>query len=298
MRRTDNPDRIIATLARTQHGVVSRAQLLAAGLTERMIDHRVATGGLERLRWGVYRAGPVPTRYEPEASALCACPGAALSHHSAAGLRDLLEPPTTVEITTAQPRRLAGVRVHRVRSLPADEVTTVEGLATTTPARTLLDLAGVIPRSSLERCVARAQREGTLKAGELETLLARYPGRPGTRALRRLLALEGGPAFTRSEAEERFLALVRSGHLPVPRFNQRLAGYEVDAFWPAAKLVAEIDGRAWHGDAHAFERDRLRDSTLMAAGYRVMRVTWTQLTREPNALLVRLTRALGSPAAV
>lgn len=292
MYRTDTPDRLIAALARAQHGVISRTQLLAAGLTARMIDHRVARGRLERLRWGVYRAGPVPARHEPEAAALCACPGAVLSHHSAAALVALLEAPGVVELSSTQPHRLAGVRVHRVRSLPVDEITSLEGLALTTPARTLLDLAGCLAAAALERCVAKAEREGLVKSDALAALIARYPARPGTRALRRLLAQEGGAAFTRSEAEARFLALVRSGGLPVPRFNQQLAGYEVDALWPAARLVVEIDGRAWHADARAFERDRLRDAALAAAGYRVIRVTWEQLTRAPNALLVRITRAL------
>ena len=285
-------DRIIATLAGAQHGVVSRCQLRAAGVSDRKIGHRLATGRLERLRPGVYRSGPVRSRHEREAAALCACPGAVLSFKSAGTLFALADAPKVVELSATAARRLTGVRVHRVRSLPADEITTVEGLAVTTPARTLLDLASCLPVGELERCAARADREGLLPKGALDTLLARYPRRHGTRVLTRLLRQEGGLAFTRSEAETRFLELVRSAGLPVPHFNQRLAGLEVDALWAGAKLVIEIDGRAWHGDARAFEHDRLRDSALAAAGYRVMRVTWEQLTRAPNALLVRLARAL------
>jgi very-short-patch-repair endonuclease len=57
-------------------------------------------------------------------------------------------------------------------------------------------------------------------------------------------------------------------------------------------LIVEIDGFAFHSSSVAFERDRRRDAVLAGSGFRVLRVTWRQLTREPEALLVNLTRAL------
>ena len=71
-----------------------------------------------------------------------------------------------------------------------------------------------------------------------------------------------------------------------------MAGYEVDAHWPGTRLVVEIDGWATHGHRGAFERDRAKDARLIAAGYTVMRITWRQLTTEPEAIAARLGAAL------
>jgi very-short-patch-repair endonuclease len=98
--------------------------------------------------------------------------------------------------------------------------------------------------------------------------------------------------LTRSEAEERFLTLIRKAQLPLPETNVSVTGYEVDFYWRPNGFVVEIDGFAFHSSAEMFESDRRRDAVLAASGVRVMRATWRQLTREPEALLVRLTQAL------
>ncbi len=87
--------------------------------------------------------------------------------------------------------------------------------------------------------------------------------------------------MTRSEAERKLLELLRDARLPPPETNARVLGYEVDFLWRAQKLVVEVDGYAFHGHRAAFERDRAKDQVLVAAGYRVIRVTWRQLEREP-----------------
>jgi very-short-patch-repair endonuclease len=123
-------------------------------------------------------------------------------------------------------------------------------------------------------------------------LLARHPGRPGSPALRALLDRDSDPALTRSEAEARLLTLVRKGRLREPETNVLVCGYEVDFLWRRERLVVEVDGFAFHSSQRAFERDRRRDGRLLTAGYRIMRVTWRQLTEEPEVLLVRLARIL------
>jgi very-short-patch-repair endonuclease len=110
--------------------------------------------------------------------------------------------------------------------------------------------------------------------------------------LRAALEREGGPAFTRSEAERRLLALVRAAGLPPPRVNPRLAGHEVDFLWTEARVVAEVDGFAFHSTRAAFERDRRRDADLGDSGHRVIRLTWLQLEREPHRVVARLAAAL------
>ena len=166
----------------------------------------------------------------------------------------------------------------------------------TSVARTLLDLAAVLPDRSLEQAIALAIHLNQAVADELPKLIARYPRRPGTPRLRAILAADEPPAMTRSEAEERFLALVRLAELPAPRVNVRLHGFEADFCWRAQGVVVEIDGLAYHTTRAAQQRDRHRDSTLGAAGIRVLRFTWQDLTTRPEATLVKVALALGRPA--
>lgn len=297
--RTD-PDSLILALARRQHGVVARWQLLGAGVPRHKIEYRLRKGWFVSIHRGVYRVGPTEAPRQREMAAVLACgAGAVLSHSTAAALWELLpQSPTraTAPVTLSATRdvrpRFHGVRYHRVSSLCADETTYLECLPLTTPARTLLDLAGSLGTRELEQVLARADRQGLLDRGQLERLLARYPRRRGRSRLRTLLGAPVDLTFTRSEAEERFLSLVRKAGLHPPEMNVVVRGIEVDALWRQERLVVEIDGFAFHSSPEAFERDRQRDGTLAAAGLRVMRVTWRQLTREPEALLVRLSQAL------
>jgi very-short-patch-repair endonuclease len=144
----------------------------------------------------------------------------------------------------------------------------------------------------LEQVIARADRKKLLNREQLDILLARHSRRRGNARLRALLSSPAGPAFTRSEAEERFLTLVRNAGLRAPEMNVTVRGFEVDALWERERLIVEIDGFAFHSSPTAFERDRRRDGILAAAGFRVLRVTWRQLTRETDSLLVCLAQAL------
>ncbi|MEA2146851.1 MAG: hypothetical protein QOG59_2438, partial [Solirubrobacteraceae bacterium] len=121
---------------------------------------------------------------------------------------------------------------------------------------------------------------------------ARGPRRTGAAALRTLLDTLDGPQITRSAAERVLLRLLREAGLPAPRTNVRVAGSVVDAFWPEHNLIVEIDGFAVHGHRAAFERDRARGQALLAAGYRVMRITWRQLVQQPSLVVANLAAAL------
>jgi very-short-patch-repair endonuclease len=85
---------------------------------------------------------------------------------------------------------------------------------------------------------------------------------------------------------------LRAAALPPTAVNARIGRHEVDLVWAPQRLVVEVDGFAYHGSRAAFERDRLRDAELQAAGYRVVRVTWRQLVERPEALIARLAQAL------
>jgi very-short-patch-repair endonuclease len=186
-----------------------------------------------------------------------------------------------------RPRR--GIRLHRVAQIPSDEIETKHGLPITSPARTILDLASCND-ADLENILARAERLGLVTPDTLDATLARHPHARGTRLLRALLS--AGAALTRSEAERLFLALVRKAALQHPEVNANVEGIEVDFVWRNRRLVVEIDGFAYHSDRESFENDRRRDAILAAAGYRVIRFTWRQLTASPEVVLIRLSEAL------
>jgi len=120
-----------------------------------------------------------------------------------------------------------------------------------------------------------------------------HPGHPGTRRLKGVLFRhEAGSTLTRSELEERFLALCRKEGLPHPLVNAPLLGYVVDFHWIEAKVVVELDGFASHGTRSAFESDRDRDTALSARGYVVLRFTWRDLTRRTKVVAGRVRRVL------
>ncbi len=284
----------VAEVAARQHGVVSYAQLRVAGLTRDAIAHRSTHGRLTRLHHGVYLAGPITDSFTELSAALLACgPTAALSHHAAAALWELRPPrpgPIHVTVSSGRPRH-RGIIVHR-SSLRPDEVMCRHGLALTTPARTLIDLAALLPCRETERTVEAAMvRHLTTDRDLLGEAHAAGPRR-GVGALRAILADLDTPALTRSEAERRLLGLVRKAGLPHPVANARLGPFEVDLLWPRERLVVEVDGYAFHAGRQAFERDRARDAALQVAGHRVLRVTWRQIVREPHRVVATLAAGL------
>jgi hypothetical protein len=287
-----------------QHGAATRAQLLAAGVSPHVLDRRVRSGRLLLVHHGVYRLGTEePTAWTFAMAAVLATSGGrstgvVVSHAAAAVLWEYpgWDRPDIVDITRTAPGRVPGVRVHRVRSLCDDEVTRVRGVPVTTPARTVLDLAGCTTMRELEQALAAATRRARRHRGEIRRLLQRHPRHPGSGRLRQLLAaLDAAghePLFLRSKAEERALLLVRRGGLAPPLANVRIAGFEVDFVWPAQRVILEVDGYEFHGSAAAFQRDRDRDRDLVASGYQVLRFSWRQLTDESEACLVALATAL------
>jgi very-short-patch-repair endonuclease len=179
-----------------------------------------------------------------------------------------------------------------VRDLRDDEVTTLDGIPITTPARTILDIAEEATSREVEQALANALRMRLVTMDEMWQMVERHPTHRGAPLLRRVLSAEGGPQFTRSEAEEKMLELVRTGGLPRPELNVNVLGHEVDFLWRKARLVAEVDGYAWHASGRSFAADRHRDAELTAAGYRVLRFTWADITEGGLATLVRLAQAL------
>ena len=295
-----DPDERIREIAARQHGVIGRKQLLAAGVSVGAIGHRLRKGTLRPLHKGVYGTGPIPGRYQREMAAVLACgPHAAISDRSAAGIWELMRPPprgAPVEVTG--PRSLrgpgAGVRLHRRGRLGPDELKPRHSLPLTSPSRTVFDLSTSLNPYELERVLARALRQKLVDIESVTAMLVRHPHRQGCGTLRELLEDAAGPALTRSEAETRFLTLLRKTGVPGPEVNSVVSSLEVDFFWPDRGVVVEIDGFAYHSHRSAFENDRSRDPKLTAEGLAVIRFTWRQIEMEPAKVLVRLSMALGA----
>jgi very-short-patch-repair endonuclease len=281
-------ERLLAAIAARQHGVVTTAQLAAAGVGKNGVTRRVADGRLRRLHRGVFLLGPLTGPWTREMAAVLACgETAVLSHRSAAALwglhRAWLGPPE-VTVVEGSSRGKTGVRVYRTTRLDPRETRRREGVPVTAPARTLLDIAALVSPRDLARAVEQAQ---VLRLVRPDTIDLRR-GRPGAPALKAVLNLHHQPSLTRSEAEQRLLELVRIARLPAPETNQPLLGYEVDFLWRAQKLVVEVDGFAFHSTRQAFERDRRRDAHLQAAGYRVIRFSYVQILEQPDAIIACL----------
>jgi Protein of unknown function (DUF559) len=218
-------------------------------------------------------------------AALLALPGSALSHQTAAAVWDLRRSEGRVHLTVSghRGRPRPDLVIHAVRTLDPHDVTKKDGFPVTTVARTLLDLAEVLQPTALHRAYEAAETERVLDVSAIEDLLERSPGRHGLRPLRALLEQARPPEpAARSELERLFLDLCHEQGIPQPVVNGPVEGREVDMLWPAAKLIAELDGHHFHGTRTAFERDRARDAALQRAGYRVVRITHRRLVHEPE----------------
>ena len=267
---------------------MSRPQLMKLGLSEKAVRHRVRIGRLIPVHAGVYAVGHLPTLPQDRAvAALLACgPGAVLSHGSAAtlwGIRSHWEMP--FEVTVASLRRPRGVRVHRAK-LERRDATRQLGLAVTSPARTVLDVAPRLSDKALARAVNDLRHQNRLRVHELADVLRRFPRSPGAARVRRFVDRPTGP--TRSEFEDGFLAFAERFGLPLPQVNARLGRYTADVLFPAERVIVELDGWDFHNSRESFESDRERDAELLARGYVTIRITWERLKQHPAAEAARL----------
>jgi very-short-patch-repair endonuclease/predicted transcriptional regulator of viral defense system len=294
--RTPHPDTAMSALAASQHGVVARWQLTPLGVTPKIIKTRIARGSLIRLHRGVYAVGHEQLRKEGRwlAAVLAVGSEAVLSHRDAAGLHGI-RPANRQKIDVTTPRRGRGsqqrIEVHPAVLDPLD-VTKLNNIPVTNLARTLIDLAGVVPRDHLAKALNRAELNRVLDMNAIEMALERIRGRPGPgqAALRSALAdlADHGPALTRSELEDRFLALIAARNLPRPKMNFHVEGHEFDAVWPERKLAVELDGYAHHRDKPTFQRDREKGNALTRAGWKLLRYTYDDVVRNPARVAAEL----------
>jgi hypothetical protein len=284
-------DASIAALADRQHGVVARWQMLALGITARAIDVRIDARRLHPIHRGVYAVGHRVVSREGEwtAAVLAGGRGAVLSHESAAALWELRATKgRQIDVTVSKHAERPGIRFHRAH-LDSTEITQRKGIPVTTPERTIVDIATTLTPNQLERAIRQAEYERLTTLATLTSCLSsRHPGR-GTKNLAKVLRLaESGKGITRKQLERRFRAFTRKYAFPPPDTNvpMRIGNHWIDAdcVWHEQRIIVELDGRDAHHNVHAFESDRARDRELQAAGWTVIRITWRQLTNEPEAI--------------
>jgi len=273
-------------IARRQHDVIARRQLLGLGFSSEAIKHRVAVGRLHPIYRGVYSVGrPSLTPHGRWMAAVLACgDSAVLSHSSAAALwRIGFEQSSEIELSlpSQSHRKVPGLRIHRRPSLRPRDVTSEYGIPVTTPIQTLIDISRRLDRAAIERAINEADKYDLVHPPELRAALDERLGEPGVGRLRHILDRRTF-RLTKEELERRFLPLAAKAGLPVPLTGQFVNEFEVDFYWPDLGLVVETDGLRYHRTPAEQARDRLRDQAHTAAGLTQLRFTHGQVRYEPE----------------
>jgi hypothetical protein len=284
---------VIQRLATSQHGVVTRAQLLDAGLTRHEIQHRLRLGALLCVHRGVYRVGHrAPSLEADYLAAVLACGReATLSGVTAAHLFGLVKGrPPALEVTAPRERRVPGVRVRRAHIAERDRALH-RGIPVTSVLRTLIDLAADLPVDALARACHEAGVRYRTTPAQLDAALARRPRNlPGAAKLKQIV--EGDARVTLSVLERRFLKLLGEHGLPLPMTNRPAGAYHVDCRWPNRRLTVELDSYRFHHSRHAWEQDRRRERDARARGDEIRRYTWADVFEQPAEMVAELRRLL------
>ena len=296
----DTPDQRLASVADAQRARVSSAQLLALGLTHRMVQSRVRAGRLRREHQRVYAVGhALAVEGAAETAALLAIgEPTALAGRSAAawwGLIDRRPDQVEIVIPGRAGRRRAGITVHRSTMLGRGDIVVWNGLPVTSAARTLLDLAAQGDPRDTERALDEALHLHRVSPTKIRELVARTPTHRGGKLLLELLEPGRGRGVTRSKAEQRMLGILRQAGIGDGERNVPLGPWNVDFLWRNAGVAVEVDSYEWHSGPAAFKRDRRKDAYLRDHGLDVIRVTW-EMMDEPLPLVARIVRAIAEGA--
>ena len=290
MSRTQG-DRAVERLARRQHGVFTRAQIIDAGLTDRVIARRLANGTWVKLSAGVYASAAAPPTWRRQVKAAqLGLANSVVSHRAAAALHGIAgcrEGAIDLTVPTSGPSRSSFAVVHRRSRTPT---TTIDGIRVTTLPRTVVDLAAQLPVSRLaavfdDLVVARRLRVDDVRA-EYEALTATRCR--GIGAVRWLLDDRvDGRLPAANELERALRRVLEDPSFPPVEHQAALpwrasAPQRVDALVPAWRRIVEADGRRWHTREADFERDRARDHEAQRHGYEVTRFTYRQLVGAPD----------------
>jgi very-short-patch-repair endonuclease len=292
---------LLRTLA-DDHGLlhldrVRRTNGLSRSAWYRAID----AGALLAVHPGVARlVGAAVTAEQRIAAAVLAAGGGAMaSHRSAARLWGVAraddDPVDVILPSRSRESTLLGVVVHRPRDHKDLSPVRRAGIPASNVLRMLCDL-GAVDEPGVQGAVGHVVTAGLASPAALRTAVEVHArrGRHGVPALRAALdewVLDGKPVDSVLETAMR--RLVHDHGLPAVTFHVVLCGFEVDFLVDGSPIVLECDGWDSHGrDRQQFERDRVRDATLAAAGYVTLRFTYRQVTRRPRQVAERIRAVL------
>jgi very-short-patch-repair endonuclease/predicted transcriptional regulator of viral defense system len=289
-------DRAVQRLAARRNHRLTTSELLEVGMTHAAIRARVKRGFLTRIKRGLYAIGtPTAGAFAAEAGAYAAAgTGAVVDRVSAAFVAGLTKQrPPNVQLTVVgrRVRSRHGVDIRFAARLDKHDIRTTSGMRVTSPALTILDVAGIDPALGAA-CIDEARAKGLVTPEQLRATIARYPKRKGAAALAKLLVDELISGGTRSDAERILRRLVRKAGLPEAETNVKEHGHRADFIWRDFKVIVEFDGFGTHQGRESFENDRATDRALTALGYRVLRVTWRQLTEQPQKVVAEISAAI------
>jgi very-short-patch-repair endonuclease len=272
-------------LARAQHGVLTRSDLLAVGFSTKGIKHRVASGRLHLVSRGIYAVGrPELTPDGRRMAAVLVCgDGAMLSHRSAAELWGIGREGDAIDVTVRRrcEIRRKGLKVRSRPSLGARSLTRWRGIPVTHPVQTLIDLATELKPLRLERAVNEADKLDLVDPETLRGELDRHKGELGVKKLAILLDRHTF-RLSDSDLEVLFRPIAMAAGLPVPLTKQWVLGYETDFFFPDHDLIVETDGLRYHRTPAQQARMAERDQVHTASGLRVLRFTHWQIAHAPD----------------
>jgi hypothetical protein len=290
--KSGTADQVIAELASRSHGIVTRRELLRAGVTVHELRTRFKRGTLLPLHRGVYRVGhQAPSREARYLGAVKACgEQAVLCGRAAAHVWGLIKGrPPQPEVLTRTNRHIEGVIARRARRTPIKRVTRL-GIPVTTVPRTLVDLASSLPAPALARACHEAGVLYRTTPAQVDAVLRRLPSAPGRAKLERVL--HGDVPVTLSRLEARFLEQLAEAGLPLPITNKSAGAYRVDCRWSEHRLTVELDSYRHHNSRHAWEQDRLREREARARGDEFRRYTWRDVFEDPGFMLKEICELL------
>lgn len=294
----------IYQLASTQGGVVTRTQAIERGLTERQIDRRVQTGQWGRCFPGAYQLFVPDDPMAVVRAAVAVLPGAIASHHSAAILHGVDRVPAgvpSVLVHTQTTHAYPGVRVFRAHDVLDHHRVVVNGVPTTSVARTLVDLASVLLMGELGVVIDSAVSLALTDIKSIQSVLDEIArrGKPGVRKLRVLLDERSGGDRSASILERRGVRVLMDAGLtgfeteyPIPWSRD----HRFDLAYVEHRLAVEWDSRRWHSTQQAFESDRRRDRMAILNGWRVLRFTWADVNDRPSVVVSTVRQIINQDA--
>ena len=295
--------RALLAIAETQRGLFTWRQARAAGYSAYQVRVRLTDGRRRRVIGQTLTAGTIPDSapLRDRAAVLAIGDPVTMSGPSAARLHGMQIDSGVVCVTVPKARhiQLDGVRV--LREPVGDDLIMLDDQLVTSRERTVFDCARMLPYDTASALLDRALQKKWTTFESFSARVNRARRRHGIAALLRLV--EGAAAGARSTAERLLLTTLREAGITGWDANREIHDEHGligvgDVVFAAAKLVLEVDGRAWHTDAARFQLDRSRQNRLVNAGWTVLRFTWDDLTKDPAGVVATVRAALARASVV